>query len=67
VSDEHEWGWRRWRVALIAHDAKQADLVAFIRRYRKAFADWSLVATEATAAMFRQEPGPRGRECYTAV
>ncbi len=67
--DEHEWGWRRWRVALIAHDAKKADLVAFIRRYRKEVADWSLVATEATAAMLRQElglkvrgvlPGPRG-------
>jgi len=58
--DEHEWGGRRWRVALIA----------------KPFGDWSLVATEATGAMLRQElglkvrdvlPGPRGRKCYTVV
>ena len=67
--DEHEWGGRRWRVALIAHDAKKPDLLAFVRRHRKQFADWSLVATEATGAMLRQElglkvrdilPGPRG-------
>lgn len=69
MPDEHEWGWRRWRVALIAHDAKKADLVAFIRRHQKQVTDWSLTATQATAAMLRQElelkvrevlPGPRG-------
>lgn len=69
MADEHEWGWRRWRVALIAHDAKKADLVAFIRRHQKQVTDWSLTATQATAAMLRQElelkvrevlPGPRG-------
>ena len=69
MPDEQEWGWRRWRVALIAHDAKKPDLVAFVRRHRRAFADWSLLATEATAALLRQQlglkvrevlPGPRG-------
>jgi methylglyoxal synthase len=67
--DEHEWGWRRWRVALIAHDAKKRDLLAFVVRHRRQFAGCSLVATEATAALLRQElglkvrevlPGPRG-------
>lgn len=69
MSDEHEWGFRRWRVALIAHDAKKHDLVAFISRYRKEFADWALIATELTAGLLRRElglkvrgvlPGPRG-------
>lgn len=64
-----EWEPRRWRVALIAHDAKKPDLAAFVRRHRERFADWSLLATEATGAMLRQEvglrvrgvlPGPRG-------
>ncbi|MGH7379470.1 MAG: methylglyoxal synthase [Candidatus Methylomirabilales bacterium] len=69
MPDGHEWGWRRWRVVLIAHDAKKPDLLAFIRRHRKPFGDWSLIGTEATGAALRQElclnvrsvlPGPRG-------
>lgn len=67
--DEHEWEPRRWRVALIAHEAKKHVLVTFVWRHRDHFAGWNLVATEATGAMLREKvslkvrgvlPGPRG-------
>jgi len=66
MPDEHEWGWRRWRVALIAHDAKKPDLLAFVRRHRKQFADWSLIGTEATGATLRQELGLKVRSVLPA-
>lgn len=57
------------RVALIAHDAKKQELVAFVRRHRARLASASLVATAATGARLREEvgldvtlvrPGPEG-------
>jgi methylglyoxal synthase len=50
-----EWEAHRWRVALIAHDAKKGELVAFARRHREELASWSLVATRATGQILRRE------------
>jgi methylglyoxal synthase len=64
-----EWGPRRWRVALVAHDAKKTALVAFVQRHRAEFKDWELLATASTGAALREAtalrirtvlPGPRG-------
>ena len=44
--DERE---RRWRVALVAHAAKQEALAGLVRRYREHFASWELLAPAATA------------------
>jgi methylglyoxal synthase len=64
-----EWRPRRWRVALVAHDAKKAALVAFVQRHRTAFKDWELLATASTGEALRDAtalrirtvlPGPRG-------
>lgn len=37
-----DWSPRRWRVALVAHDAKEAALVAFVLRRRAHFKDREL-------------------------
>jgi methylglyoxal synthase len=64
-----DWRPRRWRVALVAHDAKKTGLVAFVTRHRATFKDWELLATAATGAALREatglrvrtvQPGPRG-------
>jgi methylglyoxal synthase len=64
-----DWRPRRWRVALVAHDAKKTALVAFVQRYRTQFRDWELLATAATGEALRDTtglrvrtvlPGPRG-------
>ena len=64
-----EWRPRRWRVALVAHDAKKTALVAFVQRHRTGFKDWELVATASTGEALREAtalrirtvlPGPRG-------
>ena len=64
-----DWRARRWRVALVAHDAKKTALVAFVRRHRTEFKDWELVATGSTGELLRDAtglrirtvlPGPRG-------
>jgi methylglyoxal synthase len=64
-----DWRPRRWRVALVAHDAKKTALVAFVQRYRAQFKNWELLATAATGEVLRDAtglrmrtvlPGPRG-------
>ncbi len=64
-----EWRPRRWRVALVAHDAKKTALVAFVQRHRAEFKDWELLATASTGEALREAtalrirtvlPGPRG-------
>src|SRR5215471_14398911 len=52
---------RRWRVALIAHDAKEAALVAFVQRHRNQFKDWELLATATTGEVLRGATGLRMR------
>jgi methylglyoxal synthase len=52
---------RRWRVALVAHDAKKGALVAFVQRHRAQFKDWDLLATAATGEALRDATGLRMR------
>ncbi|HWQ82932.1 MAG TPA: methylglyoxal synthase [Anaerolineales bacterium] len=56
-------------IALIAHDGKKADMVAWATYNRDALARHQLVATEATARLLREkvgleveavQPGPQG-------
>jgi methylglyoxal synthase len=56
-----DWRPRRWRVALMAHDAKKAALVGFVQRHRDQFKDWELVATAATGAALRDGTALRVR------
>jgi len=67
--NQEDWRPRRWRVALVAHDAKKAALSAFVLRHRNHFNNWDLLATAATAEGLREAvglkvrtvlPGPRG-------
>lgn len=52
---------RRWRVALVAHDAKKTALVAFVQRHRAQFKDWELLATASTGEALREATGLRLR------
>ncbi len=52
---------RRWRVALIAHDAKKATLVTFALRHRGQFSSWELLATASTGEALREALGIRLR------
>jgi methylglyoxal synthase len=56
-----DWRPRRWRVALVAHDAKKTALVAFLQRYRSRFKDWELLATASTGEALRDATGLRVR------
>jgi methylglyoxal synthase len=56
-----DWRPRRWRVALMAHDAKKTALVAFVQRHRAHFRDWELLATAATGEALRDTTGLRVR------
>ena len=51
----------RWRVALTAHDAKKASLLAFVQRHRAQFKDWELLATASTGDVLRGATGLRVR------
>jgi methylglyoxal synthase len=44
-------------VALIAHDGKKAEMVAFAREHRSALARFALVGTATTAQFVRDEVG----------
>jgi methylglyoxal synthase len=64
-----DWRPRRWRVALVAHDAKKGALLAFVQRHRAEFKDWELLATASTGEALRDAtalrirtvlPGSRG-------
>ncbi len=46
-------------IALIAHDAKKQDMVAFIRRFEAALARHRLIATAATGRLIRDSTGLR--------
>ena len=54
-------GLRRWRVALVAHDAKTPALLAFVQRHRAYFKDWELLATASTGEAVRAATGLRVR------
>jgi methylglyoxal synthase len=51
--DTEEWRARRWRVAVVAHEAKKDALLAFVARHRAEFKDWELLATASTGAALR--------------
>lgn len=61
-----DWRPRRWRVALVAHDAKRAALAAFVRRHRSSFKDWDLLATASTGEALRDATGLRLRALQPA-
>jgi methylglyoxal synthase len=46
-------------IALVAHDAKKQDMLAFIRRFEKALAKHRLVATATTGQLIRDATGLR--------
>jgi len=46
-------------IALVAHDAKKQDMVAFIRRFEAALARHRLIATAATGQLIRDSTGLR--------
>ena len=48
---------RTARLAIIAHDGKKADLVAFATFYRDRLADFELVATASTGKMLASKVG----------
>ncbi len=56
-----DWRARRWRVALVAHDAKKTAMVAFVQRYRTQFRNWDLLATASTGEALREATGLRIR------
>jgi methylglyoxal synthase len=56
-----DWRQRRWRVALVAHDAKKTAMVAFVQRHRAEFKDWELLATASTGEALREATGLRIR------
>ncbi len=47
----------RHRLALIAHDGRKADLVAWATYNRQRLADFDLVATATTGALLREKVG----------
>ena len=56
-----DWSPRRWRVALVAHDARKTALVAFVQRHRGHFKNWELLATATTGELLRDATGLRVR------
>jgi methylglyoxal synthase len=59
--DAEDWRARRWRVALVAHDAKRTALAAFVHRYQTQFRNWELLATASTGEALREARGLRLR------
>ncbi len=47
----------RKRLALIAHDGKKADMVAFALQYRDILAQFDLVATSTTGQLIEEKTG----------
>jgi methylglyoxal synthase len=45
------------RLALIAHDGKKADMIAFVRQHRAILARMRLIGTATTARLVREETG----------
>lgn len=44
-------------IALIAHDAKKHDMIAFVHRHREALSRQSLLATNTTGTQIQEETG----------
>ena len=53
--DSEEFERRRWRVAVLADEARQGDLIDFLRRHRELVMGWSFVSTEPTATAIARE------------
>ncbi|QPC81766.1 methylglyoxal synthase [Phototrophicus methaneseepsis] len=47
----------RKTLALIAHDGKKADMVAFVMAYREVLARYDLIATNTTGTLIRDKTG----------
>jgi methylglyoxal synthase len=45
------------RLALIAHDGKKADMIAFVRQHRATLGRMRLIGTATTARLVREETG----------
>ncbi len=45
------------RIALIAHDAKKDEMVAFVQRFKKIFLQCELVATGTTGLLIKEQVG----------
>ncbi|MCY3832758.1 MAG: methylglyoxal synthase [Chloroflexi bacterium] len=48
---------RRKTLALISHDGKKADMVAFVMDHRQRLLDFDLVATQTTGALIEEKTG----------
>jgi methylglyoxal synthase len=44
-------------LALISHDGKKADMVAFVMNHRERLRDFDLVATQTTGALIQEKTG----------
>lgn len=47
----------RKTLALISHDGKKADMVAFVMDHKERLCDFELVATQTTGALIREKTG----------
>jgi methylglyoxal synthase len=45
------------RIALIAHDAKKDEMVAFVQRFKETFQQCELVATGTTGLLIKEQTG----------
>lgn len=50
-------GVDQMRIALIAHDRKKEDLIAFVREHKEAFKQHDLVATGTTGGLIQEKTG----------
>lgn len=48
---------KRKTLALISHDGKKADMVAFVMDHRRRLLDFDLVATQTTGALIEEKTG----------
>lgn len=48
---------KRKTLALISHDGKKADMVAFVMDHRERLREFDLVATHTTGALIREKTG----------
>ena len=52
---------RRKTLALISHDGRKADMVAFVMDHQERLRDFDLVATQTTGALIRDKTGLEAR------
>ena len=48
---------RKHTIALIAHDAKKDDMVAFVKAHKTKLGDFNLIATKSTGQLVRERTG----------